>query len=406
MPGMLDAVDAVIHQARTLLGTGQPATPAPPITGGTPPSMPHQWAGPAADNAQTTSTRLHHHRQRLSSAHADATTAMVNGTHIATDAHRNLDIIEADWTADKNTLGRYADTPEGQAALTQAGMRRITETHSLVFGTAKQYGDASHQVHNAANNLPDTEDHPTDPNTPTDPDDPTADPTETDDDSDNTPTTASNDPAQPPSTLTQPQLGPNTARPPLAAMTMPQAMPMSGAMPSSAGAGMSGGSGLSSLLQPLTQAISAATSAAADPHDDHDTDHDVNDSDPSTGSSVVDNAARALGQNYVWGGGGPNGPSGGGFDCSGLAQFAVAQATGGHVILPRTTYDQIHVGQTVDPRDARPGDLIFSNFSAPGVPEHVQIYAGGGRVIEAQQDGVPVKYSPAPTSSVVIKRVV
>ncbi|EUA17332.1 hypothetical protein I552_0533 [Mycobacterium xenopi 3993] len=30
------------------------------------------------------------------------------------------------------------------------------------------------------------------------------------------------------------------------------------------------------------------------------------------------------------------------------------------------------------------------------MPEHVQIYAGQGRVIEAQQSGVPIKVSPCP----------
>jgi cell wall-associated NlpC family hydrolase len=130
------------------------------------------------------------------------------------------------------------------------------------------------------------------------------------------------------------------------------------------------------------------------------------DSDAHTGSKVVQNADHALGLPYIWGGGNTNGPTEGGFDCSGLTQWAVAQATGGQVLLPRTTYDQIHAGHTVNPTNARPGDLIFSNFSAPGVPEHVQIYAGDGRVIEAQQTGTPVKYSRAPSGDIVVRRVV
>ena len=88
------------------------------------------------------------------------------------------------------------------------------------------------------------------------------------------------------------------------------------------------------------------------------------------------------------------------------ASLSLREIDDGRVLLPRTTYEQIHVGERVDPSDARAGDLIFSNFSSPGVPEHVQIYAGDGKVIEAQQSGVPVKYSNAPTGSIVVKRVV
>ncbi|MCX5046266.1 C40 family peptidase [Aldersonia sp. NBC_00410] len=118
------------------------------------------------------------------------------------------------------------------------------------------------------------------------------------------------------------------------------------------------------------------------------------------GRRVVDAARGALGLPYVWGAEGPDS-----YDCSGLAQMSVAKATDGHLVMPRTTYDQINLGDRVDPRDVQPGDLVFCNFSDRG-PEHVQIYAGDGRVIEAQQSGVPVKYSTFNPAGAVIKRVV
>ncbi|WP_280454017.1 C40 family peptidase [Nocardia brasiliensis] len=130
----------------------------------------------------------------------------------------------------------------------------------------------------------------------------------------------------------------------------------------------------------------------------------------ATGARVVDAARSALHLPYVWGGGSLTGPTGGGYDCSGLTRMAVYQATGGHMELPRTTYDQIKLGQRVAPGHEAPGDLVFSNFSARG-PEHVQIYAGrdssgNAMVIEAQQSGVPVKYSPYNPAGAVVKRVV
>lgn len=121
------------------------------------------------------------------------------------------------------------------------------------------------------------------------------------------------------------------------------------------------------------------------------------------GSGAGANAARiahdALGLPYVWGGGGALGPTGGGFDCSGLTQWAVARASGGRVILPRTTYEQIHAGTAVPLNALAPGDLVFSNWSSPGVPEHVAIYIGNGQVIEAPQRGVPVHISNLPSGA-------
>ena len=40
---------------------------------------------------------------------------------------------------------------------------------------------------------------------------------------------------------------------------------------------------------------------------------------PRSGSGIVSAAVKEEGLPYVWGGGGCNGPSSGGFDCSGTA---------------------------------------------------------------------------------------
>jgi peptidoglycan DL-endopeptidase CwlO len=127
-------------------------------------------------------------------------------------------------------------------------------------------------------------------------------------------------------------------------------------------------------------------------------------SDRTAGGRAVGAADAWIGTPYVWGGGGSGGPSGGGFDCSGLTQYAVAQATHGEVVLPRTTYEQIYAGERVHPRDVKPGDLVFpaSSFSSRG-PEHVQLAAGHGMVIEAPYSGSTVKYSEMPPSAVIVR---
>ncbi|WP_282783907.1 MULTISPECIES: C40 family peptidase [unclassified Nocardia] len=127
-------------------------------------------------------------------------------------------------------------------------------------------------------------------------------------------------------------------------------------------------------------------------------------SDGTPGSDAVSAASGWLGTPYVWGGGDASGPSGGGFDCSGLTQYAVAQASGGEVVLPRTTYEQIYSGIRIHPGDAQPGDLVFpgNSFSARG-PEHVQLAAGGGKVIEAPYAGARVRWSDMDRNSVVVR---
>jgi cell wall-associated NlpC family hydrolase len=127
-------------------------------------------------------------------------------------------------------------------------------------------------------------------------------------------------------------------------------------------------------------------------------------SDGTAGGKAVGAASAWLGTPYIWGGGGAGGPSGGGFDCSGLTQNPIAQASGGEVVLPRTTYEQIYSGVRVSPHDVRPGDLVFpaSSFSARG-PEHVQLAAGNGMVIEAPYSGSTVKWSRMSDNAVVVR---
>ncbi|MDV7243657.1 MULTISPECIES: NlpC/P60 family protein [Rhodococcus] len=106
------------------------------------------------------------------------------------------------------------------------------------------------------------------------------------------------------------------------------------------------------------------------------------------GGRVVESAVRYLGLPYVWGGGNVNGPSGGGFDCSGLTSFAVHAAAG--IALPRTSETQWNVGQEIPMDQARPGDLLFGNWQSGG-PGHVAIYIGNGQMIHAPTTGDVVR---------------
>ncbi|MDI9927639.1 NlpC/P60 family protein [Rhodococcus cerastii] len=111
------------------------------------------------------------------------------------------------------------------------------------------------------------------------------------------------------------------------------------------------------------------------------------------GGRSVQLAMDYLGLPYVWGGGNINGPSGGGFDCSGLTSYALYKASGGKVTLPRTSETQWNVGTEIPMEMAQPGDLLFGNFGPAG-PGHVAIYMGNGQMVHAPQRGDVVRVAP------------
>lgn len=119
------------------------------------------------------------------------------------------------------------------------------------------------------------------------------------------------------------------------------------------------------------------------------------------GPRVVEAAQSQIGKPYVWGGGDVNGPTGGGFDCSGLVQFAVFQGSGGQTALNQHLADwQARQGQPVagpapgsqiNLGSLQPGDVI--GFGEPGSARyhHIGIYVGGGQMVHAPDEGQPVK---------------
>ncbi|WP_028476667.1 peptidoglycan DD-metalloendopeptidase family protein [Nocardia sp. CNY236] len=102
----------------------------------------------------------------------------------------------------------------------------------------------------------------------------------------------------------------------------------------------------------------------------------------SIGAQIVEAARDWLGAPYVWGGGGPQGASGGGVDGPGLTSAAVFAASSATVMLPRTAEQQWEAGVEVSMSAVRPGDLVFSSFGARG-PTLVGIYVGSGRMIQS-----------------------
>ena len=115
----------------------------------------------------------------------------------------------------------------------------------------------------------------------------------------------------------------------------------------------------------------------------------------ATGSDAVNAAGRYLGVPYVWGGTDPAR----GLDCSGLVQRAY-QDIG--VDLPRVARDQAKTGTEVPSLEqAKPGDLIA--FGEP--VDHISIYAGDGKIIQAPRTGDVVKVSDIHRPIATIRRI-
>ncbi|MET7327313.1 C40 family peptidase [Nonomuraea sp. NPDC005650] len=111
-------------------------------------------------------------------------------------------------------------------------------------------------------------------------------------------------------------------------------------------------------------------------------------------------AIEMIGVPYSWGGGGVNGPGFGigkgaktwGFDCSGLAEYAWAQAG---VNVGTTTREQWRSGIRIPREQAEPGDLVFydNDSHSPG-PEHVGIVVDATRMVHAPYSGQSVRVDP------------
>ncbi|MFE3445645.1 NlpC/P60 family protein [Nocardia sp. NPDC059180] len=125
---------------------------------------------------------------------------------------------------------------------------------------------------------------------------------------------------------------------------------------------------------------------------------------------VVDRAMSQLGVTYAWGGGDEDGPTLGirdggvadshgdynkvGFDCSGLMIYAFA---GIGVSLPHYSGYQYNAGTRVPVDERERGDMLF--WGANG-SQHVALYLGNGKMVEAPQSGDVVKVSPVRESGI------
>ena len=128
---------------------------------------------------------------------------------------------------------------------------------------------------------------------------------------------------------------------------------------------------------------------------------------PQAVEIVVNRGLSQLNVPYAWGGGDANGPTRGirdggvadsygdynkvGFDCSGLMMYAFG---GVGIELPHYTGYQYTSGPQVPLAQMQRGDMIFYG---PNASQHVALYLGDNKMLEAPQSGDVVKVSPLRT---------
>jgi cell wall-associated NlpC family hydrolase len=105
-------------------------------------------------------------------------------------------------------------------------------------------------------------------------------------------------------------------------------------------------------------------------------------------AKAIERGRTLLGTPYAFGGGGKDGPTNGGIDCSGFVLYAFGLDNN---VIGRTAQAQFDsLASTAIPADRiQPGDLIFyakgrtGTVGSPNAISHVAIYAGDGKMIES-----------------------
>ncbi|WP_456269206.1 C40 family peptidase [Kushneria sp. AK178] len=104
---------------------------------------------------------------------------------------------------------------------------------------------------------------------------------------------------------------------------------------------------------------------------------------------AMDTVMDQLGRPYLWGGTTPQA----GFDCSGLIYYAFRDLLSGE--LPRTANGMYHWSRStpVATDSLKRGDLVFFRIRADSAADHVGVYLGDGKFIQAPRTGENIRIS-------------
>ena len=102
----------------------------------------------------------------------------------------------------------------------------------------------------------------------------------------------------------------------------------------------------------------------------------------SLGDDIINTGDNYLGTPYKYGSAFGNTSS---FDCSSFTSYVFSRHG---ITLPRTSIGQASVGTPISKANLQKGDLVFYDTDFNGSINHVGIYAGNGKMLNAQSKGV------------------
>ncbi|MBY6037114.1 LysM peptidoglycan-binding domain-containing protein [Fictibacillus nanhaiensis] len=102
----------------------------------------------------------------------------------------------------------------------------------------------------------------------------------------------------------------------------------------------------------------------------------------SLGDDIINTGDNYLGTPYKYGSAYGNTST---FDCSSFTSYVFSKHG---ITLPRTSSGQASVGTAVSKANLQKGDLVFYDTDFNGSINHVGIYAGNGKMLNAQSKGV------------------
>ncbi|MDM5315042.1 LysM peptidoglycan-binding domain-containing protein [Fictibacillus sp. b24] len=102
----------------------------------------------------------------------------------------------------------------------------------------------------------------------------------------------------------------------------------------------------------------------------------------SLGDNIIKTGHKYLGTPYKYGSAFGNTRT---FDCSSFTSYVFAQ---NGITIPRTSVGQASAGVAVSKANLQKGDLVFYDTDFDGRVNHAGIYAGNGKMLNAQSNGV------------------
>lgn len=141
---------------------------------------------------------------------------------------------------------------------------------------------------------------------------------------------------------------------------------------------------LTSFLLAAAISLGSFSALAVEQHKNGDESQSFFERYTNAAQDVILQGLKLVGINYRFGGNDEDS----GLDCSGFVRLVFKDTVG--MLLPRSAREMSEVGERVDSKDLKPGDLVFFNTMKRAF-SHVGIYLGDNYFLHAPRAGAEVR---------------